>query len=163
MFAFTMNKTKKPEITSEKIGLNPFLGKLEIPVNRVTYEKQYEKDVDGHWLPVQKELEASRHCKIYVSKENRLNMMKLSARAIDLFLWIVYESENSCEWIWVNKKRYMEERGVVSINTYKGALVELIKAGYLISSVIKDVYWINPDYFFNGNRVSVFPKNVVRK
>jgi hypothetical protein len=158
-----MTKEKKPEITDEKMGLNPFLPKLSIPVNKVTFKKQYARDKDGEWMPVEKELETESSCKVYLDKERRVSMTKLSARGKDLLLWIIYESENSSEWLWINKRRYMKEGNVTSINTYKSALVELIKAGYLLSSVIKDVYWINPRYFFNGNRVNKFPKNIVRK
>lgn len=164
IFVAEMTKIKKPEITEEKMGLNPFLSKLSIPVNKVTFEKQFYRDKEsGIVLPVEKELEVENSCKVYVDKERRLTMIGLSARAKDLLLWIIYETDNSSEWIWINKHRYMKEGGVSSINTYKGALVELIKTGYLLASVIKDVYWINPRYFFNGNRVNKFPNNIVRK
>lgn len=158
-----MNKEKKPEITEELMGLNPFVPNLRIPVNRVTFEKQFAKDKDGVWLPVQRDLEVDESCRVYLDKERRLNMISLSARAKDLLLWIIYESKNSSEWIWINKHRYMKEGGVSSINTYKSALKELIRTGYLLGSVIKDVYWINPKYFFNGNRVNKFTDNIVRK
>lgn len=57
----------------------------------------------------------------------------------------------------------MDENDVSSVNTYKGAVRELLLGGYLYLSVIKDVYWINPHYFFHGNRVNIFPQNIVRK
>lgn len=145
------------------MGLNPFLGNLKIQVNKVTFERQYQKDKDGEWMPVEKDLEVDNSCRVYVGKDRRLKMINLSARAKDLLLWIIYEAESQSEWLWINKHRYMAESGVSSINTYKSALVELIKNGYLISSVVKDTYWINPDYFFSGNRVNKFPKNIVRK
>lgn len=163
MFGFMRKKGRKPEINEELMGLNPFLGSLYIAVNRVTFEKQYERDKDGVWLPVEKELEVDESCKVYLDKEKRINMISLSARAKDLLLWIIYESKNSSEWIWINKSRYMEEGRVSSINTYKSALVELIRTGYLLGSVIRDVYWINPKYFFNGNRVNKFTDNIHRK
>lgn len=158
-----MNENKKPEISNELMGLNPFLNSLKIEVNKVTFEKQFQRDKDGIWLPVEKELEIDKSCKVYLNKEKRLSVLSLSPRAKDLLMWIIYETEVSSEWVWINKKRYMSESGVSSVNTYKGALVELIKSGYILGSVIKNTFWINPDRFFNGNRVSVFSKNVKLK
>lgn len=142
------------------MGINPLLNSLKIEVNKVTFEKQFAKDKDGVWLPVERELEVDKSCKIYLSSGRRLGVVELSARAKDLLIWVIYETEPNCEWVWINKPRYMKESGVSSVNTYKGALVELIKTGYLLGSVVKNTYWINPDKFFNGNRVSVFSKNV---
>jgi len=158
-----MKKIKKPEITEELMGENPFLNKLKIEVNKVTFNKQFAQDKDGVWLPVEKDLESDKSCKVYLSKEKRLKMVALSARAKDLLLWLIYETEGSCEWVWINKHRYMAESKVASINTYKSALVELIRGGYLLASVIKDTYWINPERFFAGNRVVTFQNNLIRK
>lgn len=155
-----MNENRKPSISNTLMGVNPFSNNLKIEVNRVTFEKQFSRDKDGVWLPVEKELEIDKSCRIYINREKRLLVLCLSARAKDLLMWIIYETEVSCEWIWINKKRYMAEVGVSSVNTYKGALVELIKSGYILSSVVKDTFWINPALFFNGSRVAAFPNNV---
>lgn len=158
-----MNKIKEPRFSKEDIGANPFCVKLKIEVNRVTFEKQYARDKDGVWLPVEKELEVAQSCKVYISKENRGRIFLLSPRAKELMMWLIYESESNSEWIWINKVRFMKESKISSINTYKGALRELIKLNYIQASVIKDTYWINPECFFNGNRVNVFTENIVRK
>lgn len=155
-----MNENRKPSISNTLMGINPFANNLKIEVNKVTFEKQFSRDKDGVWLPVEKELEIDKSCRIYINREKRLLALRHSARAKDLLMWIIYETEVSCEWIWINKKRYMAEVGVSSVNTYKGALIELIKSGYILSSVVKDTFWINPALFFNGSRVAAFPNNV---
>lgn len=125
-------------IDKDKLGLNPFLISLNVEEDEAT----------------------EPFCKVFTDDKLRARMGKLTPRAKDLLMWIIYETEVSCEWIWINKKRYMAEVGVSSVNTYKGALVELIKSGYILSSVVKDTFWINPALFFNGSRVAAFPNNV---
>lgn len=154
---------RKNAITKERLGKNPFLRKLEIKVNTVPKYGQYEKDKDGEYYTVQLELESDSYCRVYTDSERRLEMSVLSARAKDLLLWMIYETEAGCEWIWVNNKRYMRESSVKAYNTYKNALRELLMADFIQATVIQNAYWINPHYFFNGSRANAFPDKIVRK
>lgn len=158
-----MAKERKPDITAERLGDNPFLDKLKIPVNKLVLHGQYKPDKDGHHLPVEIEIEAEHFCRVYVDKDRRKNMIRLSPRSKDLLLWVIYEVKTGEEYIWINRPMYMEESGVKAYNTYKEALNELIRLSFLRLSVIHGVYWINPGIFFNGSRVNKFPDNVVRK
>lgn len=161
-FVLNMAKQVKPEITSEKIGDNPFLDTLKIPVSKIVMHGQYTADKEGLMLPVEVELEKDSYCRIYTDSSRRLKMVGLSPRAKDLLLWVMYEVDNSAEYIWINKARYMKESGVKAYNTYRDALTELLKNKFMISSVIQNVYWINPHFFFNGSRINKFPKNIKR-
>lgn len=162
-FGNNMAKQVKPEITEEKLGDNPFLDTLKIPVARITMHGQYKSDADGLLLPVEVDMEKDSYCRVYTDSKRRLAMAGLTPRANDLLLWIIFEVENSSEVIWINKVRYMKERRIKAYNTYKDALTELLKSKFLLPSVIQNVYWINPHFFFNGSRINRFPKNVVRK
>lgn len=155
-----MGKEKKPEITDEKLGDNPFLDTLRIPVNKLVMHGQYKPDNDGHHLPVEVEVEADKYCRVYVDKDRRLKMVSLSPRSKDLLLWIIYEVENGDAYIWINRPRYMKESGVKAYNTYRDALMELVRSKFLLISAISGVYWINPNCFFNGSRINAFPNNL---
>jgi hypothetical protein len=158
-----MARETKPEITKEKIGKNPFLSTLKVGVRKTPMHGTFKKDEEGIWLTAEVDLEADKYCRVYIDHEKRIQVINLSARAKELLLWMVYESESRTEWIWIHKSRYMREANITAHNTYKNAINELIKNRFIIASVIQHVYWINPEYFFNGSRIPVFPDNIVYK
>ena len=81
--------------------------------------------------------------------------MALSSRARDLFLWITYELDSGKDFLWINKVRYMKEC-TVSLNTYKESILDLTTAGVITPTVYHDTYWINPLFFFNGDRIKKY-------
>lgn len=155
-----MNKYRKPKFNEELLGISPFVSSLTIQVNRVAYEGQYKKDKEGHMLPVYGNVEREMSCRLYTSPEKRKIMNMLSTRSKELFLWVMYEVDRNKDYMWLNKKRYMEENNINSINTYRTAIDELVRYGLLCKSVVNDVFWINPSMFFGGNRVAKYPKSV---
>ena len=165
----SMNKYKdKPEINEEDLGKNPFLNSLHVDVNSIKSDSKYQvynkaMGEDAIFELANFEFEATPYCKVYADSSRRLDMVALSPRSKDLLMWVMYEAKKNKDWLWVNKKRYMEESKVGSINTYKAALNELIKCGFITKTVIMDTFWLNPHYFFNGNRITKFPDNVKRK
>jgi hypothetical protein len=104
------------------------------------------------------------YVKIYWSAPLRLRMVGLSFRALQLWNWILYEIKRSDDFLHIDAKRMMEECFIKSPKTFKKAVDELRKEGYIAPCVgHKNVYWINPAIAFKGNRAKAFPKNVVRK
>lgn len=154
-----MSKYKKPVIDESKLGLNPFLVSLGIPVNKVKTEDRFTKDGD-EWYKSNFEYDGDVYCKVFSDSARRLRMVGLSARGKDLLLWLVYEADKGKDWLWLNKERYMDECGITSMNTFRSAVNDLIRKGYIIKTVFTDYYWINPHLFFNGNRIKTFPENV---
>ena len=138
-----MQKYKKPEVNEVMLGIIPYVSSLTIPVVRKLFEKQYKKDDEGDLIPVQQEIEYTEFTKIYTNRERRIIINNLSDKAKSLYLWLIYEIESGKDYIWINKIRYMEELSIKSIDTFKNALIELIRYSLLSLTVIKDVYWIN--------------------
>lgn len=159
MFVHDMSKYTKPEIDETKLGINPFLNSLVIPVNKVKTEDRYRHDGE-EWYKGDFEYDASPFCRVFTDAARRLVMVGLTPRGKDLLLWLVYELKKGKDWVWINKERYMEEGKVASMNTYRAAINELITKGFMVKTVTADTYWINPHYFFNGNRIKAFPDNV---
>ncbi len=157
-----MSKYKKPVFIESQLGANPFVKKLVIPVYTLVFEHQFKKDKDGDFLPVKKKVDYNSVVKIYNQAERRIKIGKLPLNSKELLLWLIYELEAGKDYIWINKKRYMEEVKIKSINTYKSALSGLLHedADLLKSTIIEDVYHINPDYFFCGDRVGKYPNNI---
>lgn len=105
----------------------------------------------------------SNYTKIYTCSKNRKHIMKLSTRAKELYLWLIYELEKNEDYVWINVDRYMEECDISSTTTYQNTIKDLQKFGVICPTVVKDVYWINPLFFFNGSRIEKYPTKVKTK
>lgn len=156
---------EKPEIDELTLGKNPFLNSLEVVVSSVKSDNKYKvhdrhSGDDAIYELASYDYEYTPYCKIFIDSDRRLLISELSPRGKDLFLWIVYEAKRNKDYLWLNKKRYMKESRVKSLNTYKEALNELIRFGIIVRAVPTDTYWLNPHYFFNGNRITKFPENI---
>lgn len=158
-----MNKYTKPKIDESKLIANPLAGAdFKILINRITDGNSFVQDKDGIMLPRQMDLEKEEYTKLYTKSENRLIVSKLSSNAQRLYIWIAYELECGKDFIWINKKRFMEENDIKSVNTFKSGLEELCR--YLLIYPTLEVkngyYWINPRLFFCGSRPNKYPNNV---
>lgn len=163
-FVFDMNGYKKSPVDEKKLGINPFLALLKIRVYKNKSDDKFKYDTkEDIWGRADVEFETESYCKVFSDAGKRLNMVGLSPRAKDLLLWLIYEAENGKDYLWLNKKRYMEECNIGSINTYRSALNELIGVAFIIRTNHTDYFWINPGLFFNGNRIRKFPDNLVVK
>lgn len=155
-------RIKKPKVTDKQLGGNPFAGvdRLQILVRGVYSEDAFTKDGDGDWLPAEYDHEEVSFTKFFKSSDRRLEIGKLETCSKALLLWLMQTVEVGKDWVWINKERYMEEDGV-SRNTYTKAVNDLIRNQLILPTVVRDVYWINPHYFFNGSRIRKYPKNLV--
>ena len=151
-----MQKYKKPDFKYSELGINPCRNNLKIPVGYIEFKNSFQKDIEGDWLHTKQLVDKSASCKLYTIPQNRKLVAKLSPCAKELYLWIMYELESGKEAIWINRERYLEENRT-SLNTFRKAVDELVKNAIIAYTVIKDVYWINPSYFFNGDRIKMYP------
>lgn len=154
-----VRKDKSQEIENE-IGKNPLItSDFKIQITILTDGTSYKYDGDI-LVPREVELEREVITKLYSGRDYRLLVMKLSPPAQRFFLWIAYELESGKDYIVVNRKRYMKENGVSSINTYKKSVADLSKETIIAYTCKRDVFWINPKYFFCGSRISKYPAHV---
>lgn len=168
IYLYLMGRIKeKPEIDETTLGPNPYLNLFKVIVSSIKSDNKYKvhdaKSDEQVYELANFEFEATPYCKVYIDADRRKLMSSLSARGKDLYLWLIYETKRGKEYLWINKKRYMEECRVSSLNTYKAALNELLMAGLLMRAIPTDTYWLSPHHFFNGNRITKFPKNIIKR
>lgn len=102
-----------------------------------------------------------------IEKQNKINLyynnnsdmdnilfQKLSSRARDLFLYIVYHLPNNQDYLEIKIKKIVETTKM-SRNSVVNAL-KCLKSENLVSLKKQSVYWVNPMFFFKGNRVSFY-------
>ncbi len=155
-------RAKKPVFETSDLGVNPCVNSLQILVYKVEFKNQY-KFVENMYLPASKEVEKVPYTKLFCSSERRLLINALSPRSKELYLWLMFEITSGDDYIWINKQRYMSENSISAVNTYKEAVRELVRYAFLSPTIKTGVYWINPNFFFKGDRISKYPKNIVKE
>jgi hypothetical protein len=157
------SKEYKPEITEEKLGFNPFVAALKIPVHTAISKGLYHAE-DGILEPQEIEYDSTPSAKIYISSERRKITAGLSYRPLQLWHWVLQTIEAGHDYIWINRARAMDECRMKSVRTFADAIKELCRYGFLSPCVnIKGVYFINPEMGFRGSRVKKYPENLVYK
>lgn len=157
-----MNKGFKNPIKDVlEVGVSPFESGLVIPINK-SYSEVRNKfgDVDVK----ESDMEATKFTKVYDVSSNRDKIVGLPIRCKELWLYIIHSLEIGQDYIWIDRRAYMDNMGIKSINTFKLAInkmCESVNGQYLQKhSTIKDVYWINPVYIFKGSRINKYPNRL---
>lgn len=150
----------RPILDPDRLANNPLASSdFTIPVMSVTIPGRYRREGDVI-LPAEATLESDQKSQVYVSASMRKSTMNLSPSATKLFLWVLYELEPGVDYLWINRKRYMEEAGVSMETTYESAAEELCRYCYLHAvpwEGMTDVFWINPSVMFCGSRTKRYP------
>lgn len=154
-------KKVKPDLNSENIGINPFASNLTIYTTKKEHKvlnKFGNEDIKEF------ELEAIPYTKVFEVEGAKKQIHELPIRSKELYLYLIHAIKSAQDYIWIDKVAYMKQMGIKSINTYKDAVFGLTDNVYISEhSRFKDVFWINPHYFFKGSRINKYPKSVVLK
>lgn len=154
---------KKPDIENDELlGINPFATSLIIPIKLLKLKSIYERASEDVIIEKEANLEAIPFIKLFQTSERRIIINNFSDRSQRLFIWLMFETTTGKDYVIINKERYMKENCVKAVNTISNAIKELLRYGIIANTYIKDVYWINPDFFFNGSRIKKYPNNIVR-
>ena len=157
-----MQKYKKPDTKILDVLPNPFTNSLVIHTRTMSNPTQFVHE-EGILNHVTYTVETDPVTKLYVNSDKRLHINKLSGQSSKLFLWIMYTIDSGKDYLWINKERVMLELGISSINTYKKSIEELVLHQIIHITSVKDTYWINPAYFFKGDRSGKYSKCVVKE
>lgn len=165
-----MARKRIERVDPKKLGPNPFLQNFSIYARKVTENKdllQVDKvggtvtSIAGN-LTVERKfmVEQTEFTKLFKISENRRCMASLSDRANSLFVWLMYTAKTTEDYIAVNVSRYRKEKNC-SHSTYVRAVNDLADAGVIMPTRYQTVLWLNPVYFFCGNRLERYSENIV--
>ena len=153
-------KNIKPDTTN--MGNNPFNDAGFIITANTAREGDKFVLEDGLLVPSYYNMENEDIVKFYTSASNRKTITLLSGGALRLFMWIVYEIDYGKDLVWINRKRYMGESQITSVNTFKRSIEELERYCLIHSTKKEEVFWINPRYLFKGSRMKKYSNRVKR-
>ena len=149
-------KEKKIKLEKE-LGNNPFT--FSININIPTAKRptgRYYEDSEGFKLPEESIQDIEPYTKVFIGRGNRDVINKLNDRCKSMLLWIMQELEAGRDYVYLPRKRYMEELDISSTTTVTNAFAELTRCSFITPSVIKDIYWINPMFIFRGDRIKKY-------
>lgn len=149
---------------------NPFSERFLIRGRKVSFEGEYKYDpevakIEGTNGLINRTayIEADEFCKVYTDSSRRKHISKLSPRASQMFLWIMYKLRAGDDLVYINRKSYMHECDVTK-PTFLKATSELCDMNILKpQGKYQDLYWINPLYLYKGNRIKKYKNNVEYK
>lgn len=144
---------KKPDELLDVKGSNPFMQNYLIPVNKkvidVINKYGVEDEMENIW-------DAGRCCKVFEYVGDRVEILRLPMRTKEMLWYIVQSIKSGEDYIWIDKKSYMENMGMASVNTFKSAIKPLMETWLIKMEGVKDVYWVNPARIFKGARITKF-------
>lgn len=145
---------KKKDINEDDLGINPFVGPLNIPVRRISKKEYDENGIPKYGVY---DLEMTDSTKFFVSPDIRDLLYRMPGSAAQLLLWIMQKIESGKDYIHIHRASCMKELDMSSPNTYKASIKVLCDKSFIASIYqMTDIYFINPQIFFNGNRAKRF-------
>jgi hypothetical protein len=150
-----------------KEEINPFTVsfKIDVFVKGVEELKTIATDLDGvntvtGRIQLNKLIEVDKHVSIYMTSIKRQIYMNLSLPAHKILRYIegiIRFNEDSFHF---NIDKFMEESFIKSRTTVYEGLNELRRYAFIAPTTKRGNYWINPEYFFFGNRKDKYPNNI---
>lgn len=142
--------------------MNPFLVNTPVEVLELTEEFTHtiHKESSGYITKStsinSRLIDKDGSVKVYKTANVRALVLSLSYPGLRLFNYILLYSQNKRDTISLNNttvKRVLD----ISTATYQRALKELIEKCF-INKKGKNEYWINPHFFFSGDRINALGK-----
>ncbi len=144
---------------------NPFWEPTEIKVGkkRITVAGGTHIGDGGEVLAhsgvhVVREVDETEFLKLYTKNVKAIFDLKPSAQRVLEYLMVELQKTPNADAIylaWIGAEDYFSEHHVkMSRSSFYNALKALIDKGFLAESTRTNMFWFNPNLFFNGNRMT---------
>jgi hypothetical protein len=140
--------------TNDEDGFNPFV-----------YDDKY------HFVLVKKTIwradkqymiDYANKLTLYNFRHRKNTIDNMSPNACKMFLKILTLVQDRRDVIYINKEDYIKDTNC-SARTFERALFELIEKNIIkYYRGRKHRFWINPAFFFAGNRLNKYPDNITK-
>ena len=144
---------------------NPFWKEIEIKIGskivRVaggTHISDEGESVTHSGVHVIKQVDESEFVKIYTQNMKVIFDLKPTTQKILQYLLAELQKTPNADAIylgWFSAEKYLSENDLnVSKASFHRSMNDLLKKGFIAESPDTNMFWINPNLFFNGNRMS---------
>lgn len=104
-------------------------------------------------------VDADDYTKVFTKPGYRLHVSALNNQGKALFLWLLFEIDYAEDFFELNKRRFIAENGS-SYQHLSFGVKALMDASIITPTSVDNVYWINPIFFFKGDRIKMYPDNL---
>lgn len=144
---------------------NPFWQATEVQVGskliRVAGGQHISDDGESlshSGIHVIKEVDETEFLKIYTKNVRAIFDLKPTSQRVLQYLMTELQKTPNADGIylaWVGASEFFEENTLdVSRASFQRALKELLDKGFIAESTKPNMFWFNPNLFFNGNRMT---------
>jgi len=98
-------------------------------------------------------------CRIYVDAVFNEDRNALSLRSKEMLLWIIGRLRSGEDVVLIHPENYMALFDIASVSTVRKAIKGLIVADIIAKTDVRNVYFINANYFFRGSRILKWPEH----
>ena len=145
---------------------NPFWEKTEVKIGskmiRVAcgYHVNHEGESVSHsGVHIVREVDEDEFVKVYTKNIKAIFDLKPTAQRVLQYLITQLQKTPNADAIylaWVGAEEYFSENDIkTSRASFHRALSELIQKCFLAESTKPNMFWFNPNLFFNGNRLTL--------
>lgn len=165
---------KPPKLRATIYKQNPFMDEkyplVQVKTKRITNNKggymvkaadgEVVSQIAGFWHA--EEVDSTKFVKLYVNGVKAFS--GLTSKGTKVFELMYYEIQNNIgnDKIQLRFQSIDQEMTKISKSTFYDGLNELVEKKFLAPTDVPNFYWVNPDYVWNGDRLS-FVKTYVKK
>jgi len=103
-------------------------------------------------------VDVSASCRVYVDAVFNEDRNALSLRSKEMLLWLIGKLRSGEDVVLIHPENYMALFDIASVSTVRKAIKGLIAANMLAKTDVRNVYFINANYFFRGSRIRKWPE-----
>lgn len=140
---------------------NPYARFMVIEATLIVDAQKYKIDRNGIKQTDKFKIEKIPATKVFHTPGVKKKVCELSDKAIRLYAYIINDLTPQKDYIEINPSYYMTLNNIKSKGTYYKALSDLLKADFIKNCEFENVYWLNPEIFYCGNRLEKYPDSVV--
>jgi len=165
-----MKQQEQEAVASRKKGIqaypeNPFwksttikVGSKRITVSGGSHVSDNGEEVRHSGIHVVREVDESEFLKLYTKNVKAIFDLKPTTQRVLQYLMVELQKTPNADAIylaWMGANRYFSEHDLsVSRTSFQRAMKELLEKGFIAESTMPNMFWFNPNLFFNGSRMA---------
>lgn len=143
-------------------GENPFMMEVQTKTRRVTNKRgdmmlvsnegEIVSNVAGFWEA--EEVDATKFVKLFVKGVKALKELTGAGTKVFEVLYLRVQENIGKDQVFMAFAAVDQTLTPMSASTYKRGMAELIQKGFIAATPVQGLYWLNPSFVWNGDRLA---------
>lgn len=159
---FRENPFLKEVVENAQLGYKRIASKDNVDLAIINKKTGELTGAAGLWY--KEEVEKSQFLKIYADGLAGLLGLKSPGKKVFILVYNqLFGKVGKTEIVLHYEALSEDERKNISLRTFSSGVSELLKARFIAQSMVPSVFFINPNYIFNGNRIALIKEFVLKE